>query len=274
MNTKQFENLKPEGIDEAVDRIRNLMRNLISTSIGFLLDNEDAATQIYQIITGRTTHRIVATRKTPFKLGDQEPAYYYEILAIDKYNIGHVLSIRFLQDTDDLEPMCGIVSGITWRYLDEDSELLFCDPQDYMMVYISYLDIMQKGKGVYRLGFHGVENELPYDAPFPTLLINTEVSEDSDASRLVRELLLVDYPAHQFEAVSKEIRSVQETIAQAFKDSDRMPANALIVFGIHENNDIPVEDVLRYLEIPAPFHTQLKNAVEGLIELDPYKKRT
>ena len=90
MNTKQFENLKPEGIDEAVNRIRNLMRNLISTSIGFVLDNEDAASQIYQMITGRTTHRIVATRKIPYKLGDQEPAYYYEILAVDKYNIGHV----------------------------------------------------------------------------------------------------------------------------------------------------------------------------------------
>ena len=111
--------------------------------------------------------------------------------------------------------------------------------------------IMHKGKGVYLLGFYGVENDLPYDAPFPTLLINTEVSEDSDASRLVRELLLVDYPAHQFEAVSKEIRSVQEVITQAFKDSDQMPANAIIVFGIHENNDISVEDVLRYLEIPA-----------------------
>ena len=66
MNTKQFENLKPEGIGETVVRIRDLMRNLISTGMGFVLDNEDAATQIYQMITGRTTHRIVATRKTPF----------------------------------------------------------------------------------------------------------------------------------------------------------------------------------------------------------------
>ena len=50
MNTKQFENLKPEGIGETVVRIRDLMRNLISTGMGFVLDNEDAATQIYQMI--------------------------------------------------------------------------------------------------------------------------------------------------------------------------------------------------------------------------------
>ena len=91
MITKNFENLKPEGIDEAVNKIRNLMRQITATGVGFVLDNEDAATRIYHVFTGRTTHNIVATRKIPYKLCDQETSFYYEILAIDKYNIGQVL---------------------------------------------------------------------------------------------------------------------------------------------------------------------------------------
>lgn len=273
MNTKIFENLKPEGIDEAVDRIGDLMRQITATGVGFVLDNEDAATQIYQIITGRTTHRIVATRKNPFKLGYQETSFYYEILAIDKYDIGHVLSLRFLYDLNDLDAMCSIVTGLTWRFHDDEGDLRFCDPQEYVMVYMSSLDIVGKGKGMYRLGFPSTECDLVYDVPFPTLLVNAEIAEDNEISMLARELLHIEYASNQFSAVSCEIDSVRSAFMDAIEKADQMAPNAIIVFGIHENNNIPVEDVLNYMEFPASFRPQLRSAVSRLVEFDPYKKR-
>lgn len=273
MNISQFENLKPEGIDDAVDRIRDLMRQITATGVGFVLENEDAATCIYHVFTGRTTHNIVATRKIPYKLGDQETSFYYEILAIDKYNIGHVLSLRFLYDLNDLEPMCSIVTGLTWRFHDDEGDLRFCDPQDYVMVYISALDIVGNGKGLYRLGFPSTECDLVYDVPFPTLLVNGEIAEGNDISNLVRELLHIEYASNQFGAVSSEIDSVRSAFMDAIEKADQMASNAIIVFGIHENNNIPVEDVLNYMEFPAAFRPQLRSAVSRLVEFDPYKKR-
>lgn len=274
MITKNFENLKPEGIDEAVNKIRNLMRQITATGVGFVLDNEDAATRIYHVFTGRTTHNIVATRKIPYKLCDQETSFYYEILAIDKYNIGHVLSLRFLYDLNDLEPMCSIVTGNTWRFRDDKGNILFCDPQDYIMTYMSALDIVGNGKGLYRLGFPFTTSDLINDVPFPTLLVNGEIAEENNISKLVRELLHIDFTANQFEELSDEINSVRGAFIEAVEHTtDKMAGNALIVYGVHENNDIPVDDVLRYLEIPAPFHAQIKRAVDSLIEMDPYGKR-
>ncbi len=274
MITKNFENLKPEGIDEAVNKIRNLMRQITATGVGFVLDNEDAATRIYHVFTGRTTHNIVATRKIPYKLCDQETSFYYEILAIDKYNIGHVLSLRFLYDLNDLEPMCSIVTGNTWRFRDDKGDILFCDPQDYIMTYMSALDIVGNGKGLYRLGFPFTTSDLINDVPFPTLLVNGEIAEENNISKLVRELLHIDFTANQFEELSDEINSVRGAFIEAVEHTtDKMAGNALIVYGVHENNDIPVDDVLRYLEIPAPFHAQIKRAVDSLIEMDPYGKR-
>ena len=274
MNTKQFENLKPEGIDGAVNQIRKLMREITATGFGFVLDNEAAATRIYHVLTGRTTHKVVATRKVPYKLDDRETSYYYEILAIDKFSIGHVLSLRFLYDLDDLEPMCSVVTGITWRYRDDKGDLQFCDPLDYIMVYMSALDLVGHGKGVYQLGFPCTVSDLNYDVPFPTLLANGEIAEENDISMLIRELLHIEIEANEFDVLSDEINLVRSAFMEAVERStDKMAGNALIVYGIRENNDIPVDDILRYMEFPAPFHPQLRSAVRKLVELDIYKKR-
>ena len=142
------------------------------------------------------------------------------------------------------------------------------------MVYMSALDIVGNGKGLYRLGFPCTTPDLIYDVPFPTFLVNGEFAEDNDISKLVRELIHVEFTADQFEELSDEINSVRKAFLEAVeKTTDKMAGNALIVYGVHENNDIPVEDVLRYMEFPAPFHPQLRSAVSRLIELDIYKKR-
>lgn len=179
-----------------------------------------------------------------------------------------------MYDFNDFEQMCSIVTGITWRYRDDKGDLQFCDPQDYIMVYMSALDIVGNGKGLYRLGFPCTTPDLIYDVPFPTFLVNGEFAEDNDISKLVRELIHVEFTADQFEELSDEINSVRKAFLEAVeKTTDKMAGNALIVYGVHENNDIPVEDVLRYMEFPAPFHPQLRSAVSRLIELDIYKKR-
>ena len=105
-------------------------------------------------------------------------------------------------------------------------------------------------------------------------VVNGEIAEDNDISMLIRELLHIEFAANKFHELSDEINSVRRAFVEAVEQStDKMAGNALIVYGIHENNDIPVDDILRYMEFPAPFHPQLRSAVSRLIELDIYKKR-
>lgn len=271
MNLIQFNDLQPSGIADAVLQIRGLMRSLISKSVEFVLDNNCAAENIYRIFTGHRTHRVVATRKIPYQ-HEQQKAEYYEILAIDKYDIGHVLSIRFLCDPDDLETMCSMVSDLTWRYCD-DGDICYSYPRDYMVVGLSRLDIVNGGHGVYTVGCLGFSNDLPYDVPFPTMLVNGEIAEDNDVSRLARELMHIDYPASCFGDISQEINTVCDVMLQAVDGSEQMAANALIAVGVHENNDIPIDDILQYMEIPAVFRARLLRDIDKLIALDLYKKR-
>lgn len=272
MDVTRFNHLEPQGIGEAVLQIRDLMRSLISKSVEFVLDNNCAAANIYQIFTGRRTHSVVETRKMPYQHG-QKSDFYYEILSIDGYGIGHVLSIRLLHEMDDIETICSMVSDRTWQYRNSDGDICFCNPWDYIIVCLSRLDIVNKGQGVYKLGFAGQPNDLPHDLPFPTLLINGEIFEDNDLSKLTRELLYIDYPAQHSSDVSKALNSVCDMMVKAVNETDQRAVHALIADGVHEHNNIPLDDILAYMEIPAVFYAQLRRDIDKLIELDLYKKR-
>ena len=94
------------------------------------------------------------------------------------------------------------------------------------MTYMSALDIVGNGKGLYRLGFPFTTSDLINDVPFPTLLVNGEIAEENNISKLVRELLHIDFTANQFEELSDEINSVRGAFIEAVEHTtDKMAGN-------------------------------------------------
>lgn len=131
-----------------------------------------------------------------------------ELLAMDKQERLHMMSIRLLDDLNELDVIKEHPRATVWEFTHQGREMI---GRAATMVIIYLTDeALPNGKTVCRLGFPLLPDDIDRPAEFPTQIITTAVDDGSDLARLAQYLAHPDPDNAEYGVLSKRARLVRK----------------------------------------------------------------
>lgn len=155
---------------------------------GFMIDIK-ASNELYHRLGGKADHTVVRCQHRCngwSRDNKYTEIISHEMLAKDRFNINHAMTIRFIDDLSELEDIKEHPLGDLWEY-QEGGKNYFCRPATHMLVYLVN-DALPGDKLVCRVGFLLIADDLDINVELPTQIISTEVDDGSELADLVQYL--------------------------------------------------------------------------------------
>lgn len=131
-----------------------------------------------------------------------------ELLAMDKQERLHMMSIRLLDDLGELDVITEHPRATVWEFTHQGREMI---GRAATMVIIYLTDVeLPNGKSVCRLGFPLLPDDIDRPAEFPTQIITTAVDDGSDLAKLAQYLVHPDPDNAEYGVLSKRARLVRQ----------------------------------------------------------------
>ena len=170
----------------------------------------EAAGVLYHALGGNRSHTVIANqwRHAGYYSGKiTKEIDCCELLAMDKQERLHMMSIRLLDDLDELDTIKEHPRASVWEFTHQGQEMI---GRAATMAIIYLTDVeLPNGKSVCRLGFSLLPDDIDRPAEFPTQIVTTAVDDGSNLARLAQYL---DHPNPDNEAygvLSKRVNRVR-----------------------------------------------------------------
>lgn len=171
----------------------------------------EAAGVLYHALGGNRSHTVIAQQWRHAGYYSDEISKEIdccELLAMDKQERLHMMSIRLLDDLDELDTIKEHPRATMWEFEYQGREMI---GRAATMVIIYLTDVeLPNGKSVCRLGFPLLPDDIDRPAKFPTQIITTAVDDGSNLARLAQHLAHPDPNNVEYGALSKRARLVGE----------------------------------------------------------------
>ena len=152
----------------------------------------EAAGVLYYALGGNRSHTVIAHQWRHAGYYSDETTMELdccELLAMDKQERLHMMSIRLLSDLEELDVIKEHPRATVWGFTHQGREMI---GRAATMVLVYFTDAeLPNGKSVCRLGFPLLPDEIDRPAEYPTQIITTAVDDGSDLAKLAQYL---DHP--------------------------------------------------------------------------------
>ena len=179
----------------------------------------EAAGVLYHALGGNCSHTVIAQQWRHAGYYSDEISKEIdccELLAMDKQERPHMMSIRLLDDLGELDTIKEHPRATIWEFTHQGREMI---GRAATMVLVYFTDAeLPNGKSVCRLGFPLLPDDIDHPAEFPTQIITTAVDDGSDLARLAQYLDHPDSDNEAYGALSKRVnrvRRIWETIEKS-----------------------------------------------------------
>lgn len=171
----------------------------------------EAAGVLYHALGGNRSHTVIAhqwrhTGHYTDKISKEIDCC--ELLAMDKQERLHMMSIRLLDDLGELDVITEHPRATMWEFEYQNREMI---GRAATMVIIYFTDVeLPNGKSVCRLGFPLLPDDMDCPAEHPTQIVTTAVDDGSDLARLAQYLAHPDPDNTEYGVLSKRARLVRK----------------------------------------------------------------
>lgn len=171
----------------------------------------EAAGALYHALGGNRSHIVIARQWRHAGHYSEETTMEIdccELLAIDKLEHLHMMSIRLLDDLDELDTIAEHPRATIWEFEYQGREMIG-RAATMVLVYFTNIEL-PNGKSVCRFGFPLLPDDIDRPAEFPTQIITTAVDDGSGLARLAQYLDHPDPGNAEYGALSKRARLVRK----------------------------------------------------------------
>lgn len=181
-----------------------------------LVRDHKAAQVLYQILGGKETHIVIATRWTSRWLAYKGEAYELfssEILVKDEWNRLHMMILRVIDDLEILDMISEDPLGDIWDF-PYQGKACFGSASSTVVVYLTSAKLPD-GKAVCRFGFPLIPDDIMRKSDYPTQIISAAAEDGSNMCALARYLENPTPDHGQFGRLSDRVEQIRKTCGLA-----------------------------------------------------------